>query len=162
MRVALVIVFLANLLVILITTAMMPERVAIHFGVGGAPDEWASRSVNAWLFFVLSVFFFALFYLIPALVRVTPVGLLSIPNKEYWTQPEHRETMLRKLGTLMGEFGVGMFAFFIWVEVLAWRANLSDPVRLNERLFYPALIGFFVYTGWWVYRTFRAFRVPEG
>jgi len=159
MRALLVGVFLVNLVVIAVTTAMMPERVAIHFGFGGTPDNWAARSTNLWLFMGVTTFLFAMFYFTPALVRVTPVALLNIPNKEYWTRPENRETMLHKLGELMSEYGVGMFGFFMAVEILVTKANLSNPVRLNERWFLVALAAFFVYTGWWVYRTFRAFRV---
>lgn len=161
MRAVLIVAFIVNLGLIAVTTAMAPPRVAIHFGVGGAPDNWASSWTNAGLFMGVSALLFAIFYFIPALVRATPTRLLSIPNRDYWTREENRERMLDMLGNLMAEFGVGMFVFFAWVEILTTMANLSDPVRLNEALFYPALVGFFVYTGFWLYRMFREFRVPE-
>lgn len=161
MRALLVVAFVANVMVIAATTATMPERVAIHFGPGGAADNWAPRTVNAWLFFGMSVFLFLLFYFMPALVRRSPPTLLNVPNRDYWTLPEHRETMLKKLGSSMAEFGVGIFVFLAWVEVLVALANRQEPARLDERLFYPALIAFFVYTGIWLYRMFRDFRVPE-
>jgi uncharacterized protein (DUF58 family) len=63
--------------------------------------------------------------------------------------------------SLMWEFGTGLFLFLFVVELLAIEANLSQPVRLNEKLFLLALIFFLLYTLYWCIRLFRAFRLPR-
>jgi len=64
------------------------------------------------------------------------------------------------IGARMWEFGAALFLFLFVVEALAIKANLSDPVRLNETVFWGALFLFLLYTVYWSIRMFRAFRVP--
>jgi len=47
------------------------------------------------------------------------------------------------------------------VELLAIEANLSQPVRINEKLFFSALILFLLYTVYWCIKLFRSFRRPR-
>jgi putative effector of murein hydrolase LrgA (UPF0299 family) len=42
MRAAFIASFLANVLLALLSLLVLPERVAIHFDLGGLPDSWAS------------------------------------------------------------------------------------------------------------------------
>ncbi len=66
-----------------------------------------------------------------------------------------------KCSTLMARFGTAFFLFFFCIGVLTVQANLSQPVRLNERAFFPVLVLFLGYTVVWTIGLFRAFRVPE-
>lgn len=43
MRLALYLSLFATLLLALVSWILLPERVAIHFGAGGVPDDWGSR-----------------------------------------------------------------------------------------------------------------------
>jgi hypothetical protein len=47
------------------------------------------------------------------------------------------------------------------VQALALQANLSHPVRLNERIFLAILVVFLVYAVVWCLGLFRAFRLPD-
>ena len=44
---ALIVVFVANLILMAVSLAVQPDQVAIHFGGGGQPDSWASKEFNA-------------------------------------------------------------------------------------------------------------------
>ena len=46
MRAICYVVFTANVLLMVVSLAILPDQVAIHFGRGGAPDSWASKEVN--------------------------------------------------------------------------------------------------------------------
>jgi hypothetical protein len=54
-----------------------------------------------------------------------------------------------------------MFLFLFVAGLLALQANLAKPVKLDVRLFLPALGAFLLYTGWWTIAFFRAFRIPR-
>jgi len=86
---------------------------------------------------------------------------ISLPNKEYWLKEENQQHMKAKLASLMAEFGFVLFTFLFCVGLLTIEANLSDPIRLNERLFLPIFIVFMLYTAYWVVKIVRAFRVPK-
>lgn len=62
----------------------------------------------------------------------------------------------------MARFGSAFFLFFFCTGMLTIEANLSQPVRLNEKVFVPILIMFLGYTALWTIGLFRAFRAPEG
>jgi uncharacterized membrane protein len=160
MRPLLAIVFAANVLLWLVSLAVLPDRVAIHFGPGGAPDAWASKELNALIFLVLETPLFLLFWFAPSLPLGIPPRFVSVPNKEYWLKEENRPAFKRKFQHLMAQFGTAFFLFFFCIGLLTVQANLSQPVRLKEEIFLPVLILFLGYTVVWTIGLFRSFRVP--
>lgn len=87
MRIALTLSFGANLVLGLISVAILPERMAIHFAWGGAADGWASRLDSTLLTFALKTLLFSTFWLVPALLRWTPAKWVNLPNRAYMTEP---------------------------------------------------------------------------
>lgn len=61
----------------------------------------------------------------------------------------------------MWQFGTALFLFMLFAGLLTLRANLSDPVRLDERLFLIGLGIFLAYTVYWTVALLGAFRVPK-
>jgi uncharacterized membrane protein len=161
MRKVLILVFVANLVLTAVSLAILPERVAIHFGGGGIPDSWASREFNAAIFLVLEVPFFLMFYFAHLLTRGSASRFINIPNRNYWLQKENLPLFNRKFGSYMAEFGVALFVFFFCITGLTIQANLSDPVRLDEALFLVVFVVYMVYVVWWLVRLVRGLRVPE-
>lgn len=159
---ALIVVFVANLILMAVSLAVQPDQVAIHFGGGGQPDSWASKEFNAAIFLVLEVPFFLLFYYSSRLTLGFPSKFLNIPNKDYWLQEGNLVLFQQKFGRYMAEFGVAIFIFFFCITYLAIQANLSEPVRLNETWFMAVFIAYILYTIWWLVRLVRGLRVPSG
>lgn len=154
-------VFVANLALIVVSLFVLPPTVAIHFGPGGDPNNWASREVNALIFLALTLVLFVQFSLVPWLTFKFPRRLINLPNKEYWLSEENRPKAKAMLTGLLSEFGVGLLAFIFFMLLLVLDANLASPVRLKERLFFPAFAAFMVYTAYWCVRVFRSFRLPK-
>lgn len=160
MRKWFIFVFAANIAVLLISLLILPERIAVHFGLGGEPDRWASRETNLLFFVVFLVPMFALLWYSARLMLAVPAKWINLPHKEYWLKPERRAEMRRMMERLFHEFGIALFAFFFYISLLTIDANLSDPVRLNEALFLPGLVIFLAYTVYWTIKLVLAFRVP--
>ena len=160
MRKILIAVFAANLILAAISFAALPAQVAIHFGAGGKPDSWASKEFNTAIFLVLEVPFFLLFYYAPVLTGGDIKKYLNVPNKDYWLRDDNLALFHRKFGTSMAEYGVVIFVFFFGVNLLTLQANLSEPVRLDGRLFMVLFILFMSFTLWWLVRLVRGFAVP--
>lgn len=161
MRIIFLVVFAANALLWLVSLAVLPDQVAVHFGRGGVPDSWASKEWNALVFVLLETPLFLLFWFAPALPLGIPPRFVSVPNKDYWLRDENRPAFKRTFQRLMDRFGTAFFLFFFCIGVLTLQANLSQPVRLNERGFFLALVLFLGYTAVWTIGLFRAFRVPD-
>ena len=161
MRTIFFVVFAANVLLMLASLVILPDRVAIHFGRGGCPDSWASKEINALVFLLLETPMFLLLWFGPSLPLGVPKRFVSLPNKEYWLREENLPVFKHKLEHLMAQFGAAFFLFFFFTGLLTVQANLSEPVRLNEKAFVPIVVMFLGYTVVWTIGLFRSFRVPK-
>jgi hypothetical protein len=135
--------------------------VAIHFGLGGLANNWAPSYVNTLFFIGTNIFLFVSLYFTPRLVFMFPGKWINLPNKGYWLRVENKARTVAMFSSLMWEFGIALFLFLFVVEMLAIKANLSQPVKLNEKLLFSALILFLLYTAYWCIKLFRSFRLPR-
>jgi uncharacterized membrane protein len=161
MRAIFVLLFVANVVLGLVSLVLLPPRVAIHFGSGGTADSWAPSCVNTLFFIGMNAFVFLILYLTPRLVFRFPARWINLPNKDYWLRSENRARTVGMFSSLMWEFGSALFLFLLAVQLLTIQANLSQPVKLNERIFLPALILFILYSVYWCIKLLRAFRLPK-
>ena len=161
MRIALILSFMANLFLALVSASLLPERVAIHFAWGGAANGWASRLDSVLLTLGLDTLLFLTFWLSPAWLRRTPINWVNLPNRAYWLSPERREATIARFSERLWAFGTALFLFLLAVGLLTLEANRSDPVRLDEPLFLVALAFFLAYTLYWAVALARDFRMPR-
>jgi len=161
MRNAFIVTFLANVILSLVFLAILPDRVAIHFGLGGAPNGWASNRTNTLLMLGVHTFVFCALYFSPRLISTVPSKWISLPNRDFWLTPQRRHLVAEKLSHHMWQFGIAVFLFMLFAGLLTIRANRSDPVRLDESLFLTGLLIFLAYTVYWIVALVRSFRVPK-
>ena len=160
MRTAFITSFLANVLLTLLSLLVLPERVAIHFGAGGLPDSWASNRSSTLLMLGVHALVFVSLYFSPRLLATIPSRWISLPNRNYWLAPERRSEAVAKFSQFMWQYGTAVFLFMLLAGVLTMRANLSEPVRLDEGVLLIGLAIFLAYTAYWTIALLRAFRVP--
>lgn len=156
----LIVVFLANLILMAVSLAILPDQVAIHFGGGGRPDSWASKEFNAAVFLVLEVPFFLMFYFASSMNLGISKKFLNVPNKDYWLEKDNQTRFQKIFGYYMAEFGVAIFIFFFCISALALQANLSDPVQLDNTLTMILFVAYLLYTLWWLVRLVKGLRIP--
>lgn len=161
MRILFILAFVANVVVTLISLAVLPDRVAVHFGSDGMANGWAPNYVNALLMTGTHVLLFCSFYFSPRLMLLFPAKWINLPNKAYWLQPSVLPRTMAKISSSMWQLGVAMFLFFLVIGVLSLQANMAPTVCLNLNVFFPALAALFIYTAWWTIMFFRAFRLPK-
>ena len=137
-----------------------PDHVAIHFGINGKPDSWASSasllaiSIGTYALAVVPIIF------IGSYASKIPFSMLNIPHKEHWSKPELKEILYEKLESSMAPFGLALTIFLAFVHILLLEANLSSGGSLNMLAFYLALFIFTGYTIFWVVRLYSSFS-PE-
>jgi uncharacterized membrane protein len=140
---------------------LLPDTVAIHFGLGGRPDGWASKEIHALLMLFVDVIAFLPIYFSSAMIDRMPAWFLSLPYKAYWLKGENRARAKVMLSDMMDEFGLCLFGFLLGVALLAIDANRSTPVRMNEPVFLMLLAAFLLYTLIWAIRLVLRFRPPD-
>ena len=138
---------------------LLPEHVASHFGAGGQPNGWSSRTgFFVFYFIILAVLAFAMFVL-PQLLRYFGATAINIPNREYWLLPEHREQAYAMLANEMAWFGNAILAFLLCVMQLVFEANIRGAA-LDEARFLTLLAIFFGFVIFWLIRLYRRCAIP--
>jgi len=161
MRIHLLLAFASNLLMAAVSLAILPGRVAIHFALGGLPNGWAPAWLNALLFAGMAAILLPLFLLSARLVFAFPDRWINLPNKAHWLVPGRRLAAAALIARHLEAFGAALYLFLLAVQALVIRANLDEPIRLNETLFLSALGLFIGFNAVWVVRFYRSFRVPK-
>jgi uncharacterized membrane protein len=153
-------VFLATVLLTLISWFVLPDNVAIHFSGSGAPDSWTPKWFHVVMFTVLMAILYASFALAPRLLDGVPKKYISLPNSDYWLEEENLPEAVRRMSGLMYSFGIATGLMMLAVLIMIIAANLSDPVMLPLRIPRVILISYLAYTAWWLVRVFTSFRIP--
>lgn len=160
-RTVLNVVFLLVVLFNLFSYFILPDNVAIHFGGRGAPDSWMSKGAHILIFMVLMAVLYGSFALAPRLLDGVPAKYISLPNRDFWLLDENRPEAIRRMESIMYNFGIATGLLMLGVLILLIAANLSDPVRLDGGIFLVMFISYIAYTAWWLVRVFTAFRIPK-
>jgi uncharacterized membrane protein len=161
MRSAMILAFAANLLLVVVYFTVLPDRVAIHFGSGGVPDQWASSHFNAILMTIMNIIVFVPLFFFSKLLCFLPKEYVSIPNKKFWIQEKNWRLAVSILDHEMKSFGTAVFVFLFVLGGFALEANLATPVRLREELFWWPFGLFLGYTGYWTWRLILRFKRHE-
>jgi uncharacterized membrane protein len=154
-------VFILAILFNILSYVILPDRVAIHFSLGGRADGWASKEINLLFFLGLYLLMFLLFWYSPSLLMNTPKKWINLPNKSFWLAEENKPAAIQKIESLMWKLGSAFFIFFFIISALTLDANLSNPVKFNESLFFIFLAIFLIYTVYWCIKLFQSFRLPQ-
>lgn len=139
----------------------LPESMASHFGAGGKPDAFMSRSGFFLAMALIGGGSVAAVFAAPLLLRITPKKLLNLPNRDYWlANDQRRDAALDRLAGLMGWMGAATTALLVIATELAIQANLQRR-NLDEATFLVFLVAYFVFVGVWLVRTLQVFRIPK-
>jgi uncharacterized membrane protein len=139
---------------------LLHETVASHFDGAGQPNGWSSKSSFFGLYlFLVGVISFA-FFALPRLLHRFPASLINIPHREYWLTAERKKPALEMLAEEMGWFGIFILLFMLTTIQLAINANLTAS-GLPADVMWMLLGAFFAFTGIWLVRLYRRFRIPS-
>lgn len=135
--------FLASVLlyagVVLWAWNVFPDRVPVHWRGGGGADRVVSRDralvelvlIGGGLTLVLGG--------AAALVRRTPLSWVNVPHKEYWSRPENRLELHRRLAT---DLWLVAAATLVLLTVIVVQVGLvaDDPDPRLGLLFWSAFV----------------------
>jgi hypothetical protein len=94
------------------------------------------------------------------LVRV-PVGLINLPNREYWLAPQRRAETVERVASFTDILFTGTLALLLAAFELAVAANLRQPPLFDSGLMWPLLAAYIIFTFGGIVWLFRAFRLPK-
>lgn len=114
----------------------LPERVAAHFDGAGRANGWTSRNTQTGLHIATLLFMTALFQGLAQLQRRLPKELVNLPHRDFWLAPERAAATHAWVSEAVLAMGCAVMLFFIALFHLIYRANLVDPPRLTNAVWW--------------------------
>lgn len=138
----------------------LPEKMASHFNAFGEADAWTSKQ-NFFIFEVVILFLIlAQFTLIPYLIKISPISLINLPNKNYWLAKERRDETFSAIGEYFDWFSILLLTLFIAINQTVFRANLLKE-NLSPLAMWLILGAFFAFVIFWLVKFLRRFKIKK-
>lgn len=132
------------------SAARLPARVATHFGYAGTANGWMSR--EGYLLFILALPLAqaGFFWWIGGVIRAVPPRFVSLPRRDYWLSPEHRDEAVTLLRRYLLVYAGFLALFFAGLHVLTLRANAANPPVLEMGGLLLVMMAFLMATILWI------------
>lgn len=101
----------------------LPERVATHFGAGGEPNAFSSKSVFVLMMLAFVIGMPVFLVVLAKIMRYLPKSMINIPNREYYLHPDRAEKTLAEMETSMIWLATITEIFLIGLVQLTISAN---------------------------------------
>lgn len=136
---------------------LLPDTVASHFGPGGEPDGWSSKTELLVVYGVVLLIAVAPFVLLPFLLPRIPDSLFNLPHKDFWLAPERRDETIRTIAVYLLWLANATLLLIIAVMGEAMEANLTAEPRLEDHFW--AILGLYLaFVAVWLVIFVRRFR----
>jgi len=127
----------------LITYSGLPERVATHFDLSGAPNGFMTKDGYLSFFITFTLFLNVLFGVLFLFLKKIPFALVNVPRKDYWAaNPERMVALHQRLGAVLALIATFMNCVFLFTVQIVYQANTSDAtfqIPLNGGVFFILL-----------------------
>jgi uncharacterized membrane protein len=144
------------------TFDQLPERVATHFGLGGAPNGWMTRSGHVKFIMGFTIGLPVFLHLLFVGIRALGGTGCNIPNRQYWLAPGRQEATLAYVQQKFAWFICLLVAFFAGIHYVILNANTRAPATLSWPLFSTVLGSFLLLQLVWLALLLIPFlRVPK-
>jgi hypothetical protein len=141
------------------TVGQLPDRVATHFGAGGAADGWMTRE-GYHTFVICFGVGLPLFILGTGYIARLLPGMLNIPNKIYWLAPERRDESFSFICMANAWIACLVMMLIFGIHYLTLQANTLQPPHLPMDQFLPILGAFLVAMAIWLVIVVAHFKRP--
>ncbi|HUL01367.1 MAG TPA: DUF1648 domain-containing protein [Nitrospirota bacterium] len=152
--------FLLGIIEILYFYPQLPDYIAVHFNITGSADRWGSKEHFFWTMEIVFVLLVVLFGAMPLLIRLLPVSLISLPDKDYWFAPIRKEQTINRLVNRLLLLGFMVLLFMDGIFYLSIKANLTDRPALPPDLLWSMIVIFLTFTIVWTISLIKSFRQP--
>jgi len=112
--------------------SQLPDKVASHFGAGGKPDAWSSKTSFMYLYLGIVGGSALLFVGIAFAMCHIPPSMINLPHKDYWLVPERRQETLDSLFQWLLWFGSATVVFFLEMMDQSFRVHVGKADCLQH------------------------------
>lgn len=143
MRIAFLLALVAYAVLVVVAAVTLPERVPLHFGLGGDADRWGSRSEAVLTFALVGGGVALLLGGVAALAGRLPLrsSWVNLPHKDWWTAtPEREERARRRMRQDLYAVAAGVMVLLVVVLAMTIAAARSDAARMPGGAWLPIVV----------------------
>jgi hypothetical protein len=111
----------------------LPDRVATHFNVQGAVNDWMSRDDIIWFMLFFGVGIPLVMFAVFSCAHLLPTRFINLPNRERWLSPERQAETVAWLSRAGFWLASTMILFMGVLHHFVIQANTMQPPRLDSR-----------------------------
>jgi uncharacterized membrane protein len=140
----------------------LPDTLAVHFGASLAADGWQSKQGFVVAYACVEVGMVVTLLAIGFVMGRVPVGMVNIPNRDYWLAPERKKETLRYVMTQVGWIMVATLGYLIAIAQVILVANVraaGRPPALPGD-FWAVVVVFMAAIAWFIVGIYRRFGKP--
>ena len=140
---------------------LLPDKVAIHFGFDGTPDNWSDKMDFIIIMGSVILFLVLVFFGLSMLVKALPDSMINLPNKEHWLASERRESTLDAVSQFLKDIGSRTLLFMAVIFEITSRTNASHSQHLDSQQFVVVLVMYLLLVVVAIVYFVRKFYNPE-
>lgn len=137
----------------------LPEKVASHFNASGMPDAWMDKGSFITTYLLVTSFAALLFPAMNLLLRILPLSMINLPNKDYWLAPKRKDAAFDRLASFFLLFGAATLALLLDIFHQAFLVSLGRAQSLEHPV--VSLVLYVGFTAVWSIVMIRGFRRKE-
>lgn len=136
---------------------ILPDRIAVHFGVGGGADGWSDTRVFMLTYGTVEAVIVVMALLMARILERVPSSAVNIPNRDYWLAGERRCATLNYITEQFLWLECLTLAFLVAIAQIIFKVNLRGAAPSLPQDFWVTLVAFILGIGWVCVRIVRRF-----
>ncbi len=153
---------IGSLILAAVFWAKLPDEMASHFNAAGQPDGWMAKTTFLAVMILVQAGMGGMLYGIGCLIRILPISMVNIPNREYWLADERKDQTLRESESMMAWIAAGTAIFMLAIFWLTLDANIHKEKALDSNATWIVMAVFLVgLFGFLFFKLKKYYRVPS-
>jgi len=138
----------------------LPERIAVHFGAGGA-NGWSDTRTFLITYGVVEAAIVVMALFVAMILERSPASAINIPNRDYWLAGERRRATVDYVTEQFLWMECLTLAFLIAVAQIVFKVNLRGGAPTLPQDFWVSIVAFVAGIAWICVRLATRFGPPS-